>query len=86
MTFEEGCKLSYDIFKKEYGTGIGCIKKCSDFWVFGRKSETLEYDSLPIIVYKEDKQPEYLTFDMLLELADVLDKAEDLEVPEIYIN
>ena len=86
MTFEEGCKFSYDIFKKEYGTGIGTIDEYKNFWVFAKYSEAMEYGTLPIVVYKDEKRTEYLTFELSLRLAGELANPVSIPVPEIYTN
>ena len=86
MTFEDGCKLSYDIFKKEQNVGIGNITECKDFWLFAKKTEVIEYDSFPIIVYKGDKHSEYLDIELFLKLKPEIDKGVQVPVPEIYTN
>ena len=84
MTFEEGCKLCYSVFKKEYGTGIGTIDEYKNFWVFAKYSEVMEYGPLPIVIYKEDKLPEYLTFELVLHLGQEFDNSVAIPVPEVY--
>lgn len=86
MTFKDGCKLSYENFKEEYGTGIGAIEEYPEFWVFTKRAEVIEYGPLPIIVYKGDRHPEFLTFEMVMNLNHALDNPIQIPVPEIYTN
>lgn len=85
MTFNAACIFCYEDFKKEYGTGIGKIQDCGEYWVFYKKSDEPEYGALPMIVYKGDKQPIPMTFDVYLQLAEEMDGAKFISVPEKFM-
>jgi hypothetical protein len=84
MTFNSACKFCYENFKKKYKVGIGSIQDCGDYWIFYRNSEETTYGILPIIVYKGDKQPMPMTFDIFLKLSDDIEKAADIPVPKDF--
>lgn len=84
MTFNAACKFCYEEFKKEYNTGIGNIEECKDYWIFYRNTDVPEYGVLPILVYKSDKQPVLLTFDLYLDLSDEIERAFSVIVPEKF--
>ena len=86
MTFNSACKFCYEDFKKEYNTGIGNIQECKDYWIFYRKTNEPEYGVLPILVYKGDKQPVLLTFDLYLELSNEIENSIEVEVPKEFEN
>ena len=86
MTFDTACKFCYEDFKKEYNAGIGNIQEFKDYWIFYKKSDGIEYGALPILVYKEDKQPVLLTFDLYLELSKEIENAVNVEVPKEFEN
>lgn len=84
MTFNAACLFCYEDFKKEYGSGIGMIQDCGEYWVFYKKSDEPEYGALPMIVYKGDKQPLPMTFDMYLQLAEEIGRGRTVVVPEEF--
>lgn len=84
MTFERACEFCYNNFKTEYGVGIGWIEDFDDFWVFHKHSDKVEYGVLPIIVYKDSRYPEPLTFELSLELDDKMKDGLEIEVPIKY--
>lgn len=86
MTFEMACKLCYENFKKNHNVGIGKIQECADFWIFYKSSTEVDYGFLPIIVYKSDEHPVYMTFNLYLELSDILKIAKEKTVPVKYKN
>lgn len=51
---------------------------------FFSKSKVEEYGIVPIIVYKGDKQPIFMAFDLFLKLSSEIEKAPVIEVPMEY--
>jgi hypothetical protein len=86
MTFDSACKFCYDNFKKEYKAGIGNIQDCGDYWIFYINTDETVYGILPIIVYKSDKQPALMTFEVFLKLSNDIEKAIDIPVPENFLE
>ena len=65
MTFNAACLFCYEDFKKEYGSGIGMIQDCGEYWVFYKKSDEPEYgasfrrdvSSVPPIAQCHEERP-----------------------------
>ena len=83
MDFVSACKFSYSEFQ-EYDAAIGKIRDCGGYWIFFPKGKADEYGLVPIIVYKDDKQPIFMAFDQYLKLASNIEKAPVIEVPEEF--
>lgn len=84
MTFHSACRFCHDEFKKKYDSGIGNIQECRDYWIFYRKANEPEYGILPILVYKSDRQPVLLSFDLYLEHQDEIEHAIEVDVPKEF--
>lgn len=86
MDFQSACRFCYKDFKEDYNTGIGTIKDCGEFWIFYKKpiDDVTEYGSLPIIVYKDDREPIYMTFDKFMELIEQIENSPKIEVPKEF--
>lgn len=85
MNFISACEFCYNEFQKEDAT-IGKIRDCGEYWIFYKKCEEDEYGTVPIIVYKGDKQPIVMTFDLFLKLAPEIEKAILIEVPQEFFS
>lgn len=83
MNFISACKFCYSEFQEEHA-GIGKIRDCGEYWIFYQKCDADEYGTVPIIVYKGDKQPIAMTFDLFLKLAPEIENAPIIEVPKEF--
>lgn len=83
MDFVSACKFCYSEFQEE-NAAIGKIRDCGEYWTFYQKSDVDEYGTVPIIVYKNDKEPVAMTFDLFLKLAPEIEKATLIEVPKEF--
>lgn len=83
MNFVSACKFCYKEFQED-DAAIGKIRDCGDYWIFFQKSKEDEYGLVPIIVFKGDKQPIFMTFDLFLKLAPDIEKAPVIKVPKEY--
>lgn len=85
MTFDSACKFSYEKFQED-NAGIGEIRELDEGWIFYKQTDEMEYGTMPIFVYKEDKHPIQITFDIFLEMADRIASARKIEIPNKYIR
>lgn len=76
MTLEQGITFANEIFKERYNLKVGKIIECHNFWILYSDSFEVDYGLLPIIIYKNNRVPEDLNFQKMIELSEEIDKGK----------
>ena len=84
MNFENACRICYQYFMEKENVGIGEIRDCGEFWIFFHYAEEFEYGLPPMIIYKNDEIPIEVTFQMFLQLSEVIQTGKVIDVPNQY--